>query len=232
MKAAKNVFCLILAFICKVVIFIFGWTTLDKVLISKINKNKRTIVVFSHTSYVDFFVLIIYLLAYKDGLKEIRTLVKPQPFEYAGNILKRLGCIPSTKIEDNNGGAINRITSELEQLDNFAFLISPKGTIVNKPWKKGYYYISKNLDANIMVAGFDYELKQICIFDDYRCKDYEEDEIRCILQQDIAKIVPLFPEDEVIKIREHNEDLRGIINWHWTSKVIATIVLVKILLIG
>lgn len=210
--ACKDIFLFILSIIAKSIILFLGWHLFNEEVSEKFNKYKRTVMIFSHTSYFDFFVFVIYLLAYPQQLNRVRTLVKPQPFEYAGYFLRLLGAIPSTRIQDKNGGAINRIISELKLLDNFVFLISPKGTIIKAPWKKGYYHITKELSAELMVIGFDYELKQIRVLNNYSFKEYTEDKLVELLKEDISKIVPLYPECEVVKIRKHNELNRGVID--------------------
>jgi 1-acyl-sn-glycerol-3-phosphate acyltransferase len=198
--------------VAKTVLFSMGWSLLDNDIFAKIVKYKRSVLVFSHTSYADFYILILYLLAYPTKLDKVRTLVKPQPFEYAGYFLRKLGAIPSTRVEDKDGGAVNRIVSELKALDTCIFLISPKGTIVNRPWRSGYYHIAKELDAKIMVAGLDYEKKSVIIFDAYSCNEYDESDIQSILQSDMSNIVPLFPEGEVVPIRAHDQNKRTIVN--------------------
>jgi len=219
----QDIFLFPISVVAKCFILLFGWHLLDDVVLNKLTKYNRSVLIFSHTSYVDFYIFIIYLLAYKRYL-QIRTLIKPQPFEYAGLLLRSLGGIPSTKIEDSNGGAVKRICSELEQSNNFGFLICPKGTILNKPWKKGYYHIAKTLNAKLMVTGFDYEEKRIVVLDDYSCEEYDEHDICELLQKDIGKIVPLFPDCEVVPIRQHNEDQRGIFNYSWLLSVIGTLI--------
>jgi 1-acyl-sn-glycerol-3-phosphate acyltransferase len=197
--------------LARAILFTMGWSLLDNSTCNQLNKHDRIVLVFSHTTYADFYILILYILAHPNRINTIRTLIKPQPFEYAGSLLTKMGAIPSTKVEDKNGGAVNRIVSDLTQSDKFIFLISPKGTILNKPWRSGYYHIAKSLHAPLMVAGLDYETKRVIVSNEI---SYNNDEptIRDFLQDKIKDIVPLFPTEEVVPIRHHDPLKRGIIN--------------------
>lgn len=205
--------------LARAILLIMGWSLLNKDVFTQITKYDRTILVFSHTSYADFYILILYLLAYPDRLHHVRTLIKPQPFEYAGPILRKLGAIPATKLEDKNGGAVNRIVDTLKEHDKFIFLISPKGTIINRPWRSGYYHIAKELNSYLMVAGLDYEKKCVSVSKEISSTQ-EEPIVREFLQEHLKTIVPLFPEEEVVTIRPHNNTKRGIINFTHTILVI------------
>ena len=84
--------------LAKFTLWSLGWQSLTKETVFKLLKNERVIAVFSHTSYIDFYILTLYLLAYPRSLSTIRTLVKPQPFNYAGVLLRWMGAIPSSSI--------------------------------------------------------------------------------------------------------------------------------------
>jgi 1-acyl-sn-glycerol-3-phosphate acyltransferase len=196
----------------KLCLFSMGWKLLDDNIFNRLKQFNRSVIVFSHTSYADFYILVLYLLAYPELLHKVRTLVKPQPFEYAGTLLTNLGAIPSTRLEDKDGGAVKRICTELKSLNNYIFLISPKGTIINRPWRSGYFHIASQLDATIFVAGLDYEKKSVIVSNPYSPKDYDENSIQPILKSDISQIVPLFPEGEVVPIRKHDYNKRTIID--------------------
>lgn len=217
-----------LTLLARVILFTMGWSLLDDSICNQLNKYDRTVLVFSHTTYADFYILILYILAHPNRLNLIKTLVKPQPFEYAGPLLRKLGAIPATKVEDKNGGAVNRLVAELNQFDKFLFLISPKGTIINRPWRSGYYHIAKSLNAPLMVAGLDYETKQVIVSKEI---SYEEEEpiVREFLQNEIKKIVPLFPEEEVVPIRKHDATKRGIVNIKHSLTVLGCCVLIYLI---
>lgn len=204
---------LILQIIARTILYIIGWRKIDEKTFNKLTINKRAVIVFSHTSYMDFYLMVLYLLAYPNRLHRIRTLIKPQPFSYAGGILTKLGAIPSTRLEDKNGGAVDRIVKILGDLPEFLFLISPKGTIIKNNWRSGYYNIAKRLNIPLLVAGVDYVNKAPVAFSSYDTAKSEAD-LKPLLQRDISNIIPLYPNCEVVDIVVHNESKRGIINYY------------------
>jgi len=203
----------------KLVLFIMGWSLLDKPTLSQLTKNKRAILIFSHTSYADFYIVLLYLLSYPNELSHVRMLVKPEPFKYLGWILRAFGGIPATKVDDKQGGAVDRIVSTLKESPMTALLISPKGTIIKRPWRSGYYHIATGLDANLMVAGLDYEKKCVIISPEISSSE-SEDVIKTFLEKELSQIVPLFPEEEIVPIREHNEQKRSIIDHNKLYRII------------
>lgn len=195
----------------KCVLMLLGWSLPTSELFSKITKNNRIVGVFSHTSYLDFYIMILYKLSYPNELKHVRTLVKPQPFEYAGWFLRKIGAIPSTRIEEKRGGAVTRIVSELKQNPKCLFLISPKGTIIKAEWRSGYFVIAKELDAELIAMGFDYEKKCIVVSEPIS-HNKGESYVKEYLQNQLSNIVPLFPEEEIIPIRQHIIAHRSVIS--------------------
>lgn len=193
---------LLVSFIAKFILVFMGWNLISHDVLQKLRKSKRSVIVFSHTSYFDFYILILYLLAYPRELKSVKTLVKPQPFKHFGWILRRFGAIPATKVDDKNGGAVNRITNELKHLDSFMFLISPKGSILKREWRSGYYHIAKQLNVPLKVAGLDYETQKIIVSDEIDSNKSESD-IESFLKDELKEIVPLFPKEEVVDVRPY-----------------------------
>src|SRR5205085_1367497 len=132
-----------------------------------LHEFQRAVLIFSHTSYADFYILLLYLLSYPDKLKDLKVLIKPQPFEYCfgycGKLLRSLGAIPSSDLNEKHTGGTSRIVNELKQSEKSLLLISPKGTIIKREWRSGYYHIAQSLNAKILVVGLDYEKKQAYI---------------------------------------------------------------------
>lgn len=210
--------------IAKLLILIVGWRLLTDDIFVKSTRYRRAVLIFSHTSYVDFWILVLYLFAYPKQLAHIRTLVKPQPFAYMGWLLRRFGAIPATKVEDKQGGAVDRIISELQSQPDWLFLISPKGTILKRDWRSGYYNIAKAFNAPIMVTGADYEKKCLVLIDPSCSVEHTEVEAQQILQGELATIVPLFPEEEVVEIRKHDMNQRNVMSRRRLGVIIAVLI--------
>lgn len=200
--------------VARVIIFLAGWHPLDPVVANNLHAKGRRVLVFSHTSYWDFYVFLVYLLAYYQWIPPVRSLVKPQPFTYAGGILTWLGAIPSTKIDEKNGGAVDRIVKELQSQSSNAFMISPKGTILKAQWRSGYYHIAQKLQAPISVIGLDYELHCVRMSDEFSC-DHTEEEVRKFCYSELSKIVPLHPENENMPIRHYDRIRHGLVGTYW-----------------
>ena len=133
-------------------------------------------------------------------------------FDYLGPCLRRVGCIEATKVEDQNGGAVERITNTLKNEKKVLLLISPKGTIIKREWRSGYFFLAQNLSADLVAIGPDYERKKMCIGTpvSYTCG---EPFVKEWLYNDLSKIVPLYPECEMMPIRKHNKYNISIINY-------------------
>lgn len=215
----------ILSLIAKGILYFIGWKLPTYEEFQKFNKHQRCVAVFSHTSYIDFILLLIYYTGFPEEFANIRVLVVPWAFEYVGWLLKKIGGIPATKLSDKNGGAVHRIVSELEQHDRFIFLISPKGTILKYEWRSGYFNVAKAFNAHFMVVGLDYDKKRVFVSDAIKFED-DEIKVKQHLYKELSKIVPLFPECEIVKIREHDYYKRGIFDWNNIINVFLAIFIV------
>lgn len=203
MNLVKKGFKKLLSYCSISILHVLGWKSLDNNIIDIMNKNKYLVCVFSHTSYYDFFFMVLYYLSYPKELKNLKTLIKPDYFKYIGWFLYRIGGIPSTNIAYKNGGNVIKIVDVLKSSKSSQLLISPKGTICKGDWRSGYFHIAKLLKAPLIAIGVDYDDKKINIGSliDYQL---EENEIKHHLYRDLSNIVPLYPEREMMKIRKYN----------------------------
>lgn len=201
-----------LAGIARIILFCTGWQLFTAEDFRKLEQYPRAVLVFSHSSRWDFVLMLLYRAAHPIGLSSLRSLVKPQAFQYAGWLLRAAGCIPSTRIEDKAGGAVDRIVNELQTAPRCLFAISPKGTTARNNWRSGYYHIAQKLKAPIFATGADYELKQPYVSASVN-SDLPEVEVQKRLRTELGFIVPLYPESEVMPIRRHNGNDRGLVNW-------------------
>ncbi len=185
-----------------IILWCMGWSQLNLETQKLIQNHSRMVCVFSHTSYYDFFIMLLYYFSNPSQLCHLKTLIKPDYFKTIGYLLRLVGGIPSTHISERNGGSTQRIINELLKTEKSHFLISPKGTIVKGEWRSGYYHIAKALNCPIIALGLDYELKKITI-----CQPIlpiiNEECIKKLLYHDLSKIVPLHPEQEMMPIRAH-----------------------------
>jgi 1-acyl-sn-glycerol-3-phosphate acyltransferase len=172
-----------------------GWKPPSDELIEIMNKNKKLVIVYPHTSHYDGLLMILYKKAYPDFGRHIKFLIRPDLTEIPllGKFLISNGAIPSTFIQIKNGGRTKEIIDYLNTKDEFKFLISPKGTIRKSEWKTGYYYITKGTNANILALGLNYQTGEIVYNKPYPLTGGEEnfpseEKLRVILQDQLRDI--------------------------------------------
>ncbi len=185
----------------KLLLKVMGWRPLSSDQLNLMTQHQYTVCVFSHTSFYDFLLMVLYYMSH-DELKNLKTLISPhyyyEPFKYIGGI-------KAASIYSKNAGQLTHIVDQIKSCLTAQFLISPKGSILKKEWRTGYYYIAKQLNAPICCLGMDYEQKEVRI-GQFIDNNLEEKEIRQLLYKDLSQIVPLYPEREVVNIREYNKD--------------------------
>jgi 1-acyl-sn-glycerol-3-phosphate acyltransferase len=191
-------------------LWLIGWAPLPDV--THLLRHERVVATFSHSSYWDFAIVTLYRLAYPRTMGHVYTLMKPQYFTHFGFILRGFGFIPSTRLEEKNGGAVDRVVQEL-QGKPCIFCISPKGTIVQAPWRSGYYAIAQGLKCPIITSGMDYEKRAIIMNKNFYFTDTERHVMEPILQTEFADIVPCHPHQEIPVTRSYNASKLGPINW-------------------
>ena len=156
-----------------------GWKTIQNV------PKKNCVAVYCHTSYWEGF-----LLALFGQEATIVTLLKPQFFnDYTTPVLNWLGYYAAPKLEEKGSGGVQAIVSLLKTIQSekpIILLISPKGTIENKPWRSGYKYIAKELKWPIKVMLVDYVFKEIAF------QDTESDDAE-VLKEQLSQACPRNP---------------------------------------
>lgn len=190
-------------------LYLLGWKSFD--LQHKYEQHPYIVCVFSHSSYYDFFIMLLYKYKYYDQLHNLKVVIRPDFFNYFGFILRRLGGIPATNIANKNGGKTEHIVNTIQQEPTARLLICPKGTIIRGEWRTGYYHIAKALNAPLCVVGLDYEQKNI-YFGGLVHVNEDEPTIRDKLYKELGQIVPLHPEQENMEIRPHNASLVSVIS--------------------
>jgi len=203
-----------ITYLAKLILRCIGWKLPTNELKDKFRCQLRGITLFSHTTYCDFFLLMLYGLTEPEYFKHIYTIMHPGPFKRWGWLLKRNRFIQSTRAEDSGCGFVNTVIEQLNPKETLVLLISPEGKLTAVPWRSGYFYIAKGLNCPIRTAGFDYEKKELIINDYHFIDDSVTlNEIQALLQHDMGKIVPLYVEGSYVKIREHNPLNVSIIRW-------------------
>jgi len=183
-----------MSFISNKLLLLFGY----KINIIDINKlPSKIIIIGSHTSIYDFLFGLLFYYAFLHENYSTYIFMK-YSFEMICKPLlilfdKKFKLI-SVDTNKNKQGLTYQISDKLKNEDNYVIFISPEGTRkCSEKIKSGYWYISKNLDIDILYLGIDYSLKTITM-EDFRkpFEKWEEEEkyfINCCI-----KYTPLYPE--------------------------------------
>lgn len=135
--------------------------------------KKCVLIVVPHTSWFDFFIGVFFRGTYPI---EINFLAKQELFRFPlGAYLKWMGGIPLNRNKTEN--KVEAIAKIFESKEVMRLSLSPEGTRKKvTQWKSGYYYIAQKANVPIIPIGFDYENKQVVIFDAFIVtNDFEKD---------------------------------------------------------
>lgn len=216
--------------ICQLILAIFGWTPPTEWTQQKMI-TERIVIVISHTSYWDFFILLLYRFAYIDLKNYLHVIMKPQPFELWGWLLINFNCIPATRSEDSGEGFVQKTVDRFRPEKKYGIIIAPKGKTAKSKWRTGHYYLRQGLQADIAVAGIDYELKTLYLGPIHKNSDVNEmdiDDMNEMLKFEMGQIVPLNINQASYRItRPYYTDRISLINW----TLLLTIMMLVILLL-
>lgn len=135
--------------------------------------KKCVLIVVPHTSWFDFFIGVFFRGTYP---VEINFLAKQELFRFPlGGYLKWMGGIPLNRNKSEN--KVEAIAKIFDTKDVLRLSLSPEGTRKKvTQWKSGYYYIAQKANVPIIPIAFDYENKQVIIFDAFTItNDFEID---------------------------------------------------------
>ncbi|MFC2127888.1 1-acyl-sn-glycerol-3-phosphate acyltransferase, partial [Bacteroidota bacterium] len=124
------------------------------------NLNKFVIIVYPHTSWVDFpiAILIKYITGIRSSFVGKKSLFK-RPY---GWFFRYHGGIPIDR--SKNQDMVKQIVEEFNTNEKFVFSLSPEGTRSKaERWKTGFYHIAKGANVPVIKVALNYEKKEIHI---------------------------------------------------------------------
>jgi 1-acyl-sn-glycerol-3-phosphate acyltransferase len=191
-----------------------GWKPLSEAFIKDILASPRCICIYPHTSYFDFFLILLYYAAHSASLPPLYIISRPGEFKipYLGALMRYCNMIPATSSEEPGQGFVQKTAALFkvaqEKNEQFLIFISPEGKRSASKWRSGYYHLAKTLNIPIRVVGADYELKSVISFSPvYPVGGYETTETELMSQMSL--LVPLYPNSSYVSIREHDALLRS-----------------------
>ncbi len=149
-----------LRFLCKLILYIFGWQTyIDTDILNRLRCSPRLVLVYPHTTRWDFLFMLLYMFQHPDITRRVKFLINESLYNtpLIHYVFKYLGGIPAPSIHNrHSAGTTLDIAQKLDVYKSYIFVISPKGTCEKREWKSGYYYIGKESKSGFIAAGFNY----------------------------------------------------------------------------
>lgn len=133
---------------------LLGW----KSEVSVQDYKKCVICTAPHTTNWDLFLGKLFIGAVG---RESGFLMKSDWFFWPlGPIFRWMGGIPVDR--KKNTSLTQRVIEKAEESEKFVICITPEGTrSANPNWKKGFWYIAKGANLPIVLAGIDYQKKEV-----------------------------------------------------------------------
>lgn len=175
-------------------LFVGGWREISKDAVDELTKPCKKVAVIAHTSYWDCFWGIMYGINY-GILHKIRFAMAPKPYDkfssypVIGNFIRK-SCIRVISKEERNGGCVQQIVEELNNMDDFIFMIAPAGTRTDDSearWRTGFIHITQGVGADLCVLGVDYSRHlHTCVL---KHVESPTDESLCLPNSEIRQLV-------------------------------------------
>lgn len=188
-----------------------GWYPVDKNVVDALINHDKLVLMFPHTSAFDTILALLYTI-YDEQVKPHREKFRFIVWDESYNspihhpIYKKLNAIPVPKSDIKGGGTSKFIYQELDKLDKFVLLISPKGSCSKRDWRSGWYHIAKRYDASLVVLGPDFEShKMVLSGEPTKINDRSYEEMEALMKPLFKEIVPLHPKNEIVEIKPHGK---------------------------
>jgi 1-acyl-sn-glycerol-3-phosphate acyltransferase len=126
---------------------------------SKPDFTKYVVIVWPHTSNLDFIIGFIFSRAY--GLPQPHFLAKDSSFKgIMGKIGRAVGGIPVNRSKSTN--FVEQVAAEFGRHEDFVLAVTPEGTrSKTEYWKSGFYYMAMAAKVPVVMATIDFPKKLI-----------------------------------------------------------------------
>lgn len=223
----------------QILISFLGWQDMSEYYQHLIKNTPKAIIIFPHSSYFDYFFCLLYKWAYELGdfyviMSERFSFVRIGNIIYAPDVYMRsymnkglskmksfFSCWKDILFhsryqtgEHKKQNFVSHVCESVKHKDNYKIIISPTGSTSKKHWKSGFFYIAKELNVPIIIAGVDYKHKTVVVNGKLNnLTDYESCKI---LAEPLIDSIPSF----------HNTENLTIVNWSVIFSNIVKIVLI------
>jgi hypothetical protein len=217
-----------------------GWSQISDIIHQQFFKKQINIIMYSNTSYIDLYIMILYYLSYHRKHNTIKMLlVNNQSNLQSAQSLSNfnfqyifLNWILNNIGVDTYLSLSNKIDNILiEQLINN--LKNQEKTILLIPFsyynenKEIYDILKNNVKFSSMSIGLDYEKKIVKLSPEIP-SIIENEFVNRFLQHYISNIVPINPSNVKFKIRKHNKSQLTIFNFKRLKVLIVIVLLLNI----
>jgi 1-acyl-sn-glycerol-3-phosphate acyltransferase len=206
-----------------------------------IKSTPKAIIIFPHSSYFDYFFCLLYKWAYELEdfyviMTERFSFVRLSNIIYAPDVYMRsymnkgfskmksffycwkdiLFHSKYQTCEYKKQNFVSHVCESVKHKDKYKIVISPTGSTSKRHWRSGFFYIAKELNIPIIIAGVDYKNKTIVVNGKLNyLTDYESCKI---LAEPLIDSIPSF----------HNTKDLNIVNWSVIfTNIIKTIIIYK-----
>ena len=156
--------------------------------------NKRVIITAApHQSSKDEYLMILMILAldidvcYLSAKWTMRRIpnpfIKPKDIDKQGIpwplgwlqeiVFRKFGAIPVDR--KSNSGQYDSVVQELFEKDSFLLIITPEGRFDATRFRRSFFYLAKELDAEVMPVQIDYEHRALQFLDSFSLYGTEEE---------------------------------------------------------
>jgi len=220
---------MILSIISRTILYFMGWSQFSDIIHQQFLKTQINIIMYSNTSYIDLYIMILYYMSYHRKHNTIKMLLvnNQSNFQYIflNWILNNIGV-------DTYLSLSNKIDNMLiEQLINN--LKNQEKTILLIPFsyynenKEMYDIFKNNVKFSSMSIGLDYEKKIVKLSPEIP-SIIDNEFVNRFLQHYISNIVPINPSNVKFNIRKHKKSQLTIFNFKRLKVLIVIVSLLNI----
>lgn len=194
---------MIVRFIAQFILRLMGWDPyIPSGLLRIMRVYPRLILVYSHTTYWDYFFFLLYMIQYNDIRKKVMVLVREDLYKrkVVGAFIRFFGGIPAPSIHTKDNGTLNSLLKSLDEKNSFLFLISPKGTRECREWRTGWYHLGHQSRSTFVPLGFNYITHELQ--HDQVCNGTFE-AVQTQLKYSLRFITPLHPSKAEYRLSEY-----------------------------
>jgi 1-acyl-sn-glycerol-3-phosphate acyltransferase len=191
----------IVKYLSKFILLICEWKLPTPKLSDIIYYTPKAVIIYPHTTYWDFIIMIFFLLAEPKLADSLICLINQKLYNRFPRLLNLFKCAPATSKETANGGFVESSIQKYKDLPKYKILISPEGALRKCEWRSGYYWLAKGLNIPIIIIGKDYSTHMLKYGGTFQCTDdLQKDQSK--FQEIFKDIVPLYPECSYVQINK------------------------------